>query len=121
MKPPKASLDHVLAAMTRKDLFQCLRYAQARWSYFEFIEALLRGRLTHLTSATTVGVHDDQVLTMPEVARLLTVSVGRAYELGRSGELPTVTLGERQVRVRRSDLREYLQKRRTLADRAQDQ
>ena len=39
-----------------------------------------------------------QLLTMDEVAVILGVSRGRAYELGRHGILPVVRLG-RQVRV----------------------
>lgn len=39
-----------------------------------------------------------RLLSMAEVATILNVRVGRAYELARAGVLPTVKLG-RQVRV----------------------
>jgi excisionase family DNA binding protein len=44
-----------------------------------------------------------------EVARLLNVSRSFAYLIMQSGELPTVRLG-RSVRVRPSDLRNYIMK-----------
>ena len=44
---------------------------------------------------------------MPEVATILGVSVGRAYELARRGAIPSVRLG-RQVRVDRIALEKWL-------------
>ena len=40
----------------------------------------------------------QELLTVPEAARLLRVKVARGYELARTGQIPTVRLG-RQVRV----------------------
>jgi excisionase family DNA binding protein len=119
MKP--TSLDQVLHLLDRKTVVQLLRYVDQRQARDGVLRQLLMNRLGFLTSAPVVTVDQDELLTMPHVARLLKVSVGRAYELHRSGELPSVTLGERQVRVRRRDLIEYLQKRRTLAGVAQHQ
>lgn len=48
-----------------------------------------------------------RLLTMPEVAMILGVSAGRAYELGRRDVIPLVKLG-RQVRVDRVALERFL-------------
>ncbi len=53
----------------------------------------------------------DTLLTMPEVARRLGVTEHQARELGRRGELPTVTVGERLVRVRGGALVEWIRRR----------
>ena len=49
-----------------------------------------------------------KLLTMSEVATILNVTVARAYELARTGLLPTVKLG-RQVRVDETRLREWIE------------
>jgi excisionase family DNA binding protein len=51
---------------------------------------------------------DDVLLTMPEVATALRISLARGYELIRLKQLPGVKIGRRQVRVRRADLTAYL-------------
>jgi len=48
-----------------------------------------------------------RLLTIPEVADLLTLPRGRVYELGRQGRLPIVRIGK-YVRVRLADLREWV-------------
>ena len=48
-----------------------------------------------------------ELLTIPEVARVLRVPIPRAYELARQGLLPVVLLG-RQVRVEQGALREWI-------------
>ena len=48
-----------------------------------------------------------KLLQIPELAKILDVSVDRAYELARSGALPVVRLG-RQVRVDPEKLREWM-------------
>lgn len=53
----------------------------------------------------------DRLLTLPEVAALLGVPVEHARELGRRGAIPTVRVGERYVRVRRSALDRFLRER----------
>lgn len=49
----------------------------------------------------------SKLLTMAEVANVLNVSLPRAYELARTGLLPTVRLG-RQVRVEEAQLVEWV-------------
>jgi excisionase family DNA binding protein len=56
---------------------------------------------------------EDRLLTMPEVARRLGVTEHRAREMGRRGDLPTVTVGHRGVRVRASSLDEWIRRRET--------
>jgi excisionase family DNA binding protein len=51
---------------------------------------------------------DEDVLLMPEVARLLHVNEETAREMGRKGKIPTVRRGGRGVGVRRGALREHL-------------
>lgn len=48
-----------------------------------------------------------KLLTMADVATVLNVTVARAYELARTGLLPTVKLG-RQVRVDETRLRDWI-------------
>ena len=47
------------------------------------------------------------LLTIPEVARVLRVPPARAYNLAREGLIPTVRVG-RQVRVDRDALQEWI-------------
>jgi excisionase family DNA binding protein len=47
------------------------------------------------------------LLTVPEVARVLRVSPPRVYELARDGLIPVVRLG-RQVRVEQDALRRWI-------------
>ena len=47
------------------------------------------------------------LLTIPEVARVLRVPPARAYNLAREGLIPTVRVG-RQVRVDRDALRHWI-------------
>lgn len=49
-----------------------------------------------------------KLLTMSDVAKILNVSVARAYELARTGLLPTVKLG-RQVRVDEARLLSWIE------------
>ena len=48
-----------------------------------------------------------ELLTVPEVATQLRVSVPRAYQLAREGVLPVVRLG-RQVRIEEETLRKWV-------------
>ncbi len=50
---------------------------------------------------------EDRLLTMAQVATVLSVPTGYARELGWRGDLPTVRVGK-YVRVRRSDLDEWV-------------
>jgi excisionase family DNA binding protein len=54
---------------------------------------------------------EDRLLTMPEVAARLKISLYQARDLGRRGEIPTVTVGDRFVRVRLSTLEEWIRRR----------
>lgn len=60
---------------------------------------------------TMEGASEDpclrRLLSMAEVATILGISLGRAYELARRGIIPSVRLG-RQVRVDRIALEKWL-------------
>ena len=47
-------------------------------------------------------------LRVPEAAELLGLPRTRAYELIQRGELPTVRIGERSIRVNRAELERFL-------------
>jgi excisionase family DNA binding protein len=50
-----------------------------------------------------------RLLTLPEVATILTIPKSKAYELARRGELPTVAIpGGKYVRVRRTDVAAWI-------------
>lgn len=53
---------------------------------------------------------EPKLLTLPEVAALLGVPAGYAYELARRGEIPTVRFGK-YVRVSASAVREWVARR----------
>ncbi len=53
------------------------------------------------------GHEDEQLLTIPEVAKRLKVSHYRAYELARQGMLKSVRLGK-SVRVKPAAVDEYV-------------
>jgi len=47
-------------------------------------------------------------LTVPEAARELQIPRTRCYELIQRGELPAVRIGERSIRINRSELERFL-------------
>ena len=47
-------------------------------------------------------------LRVPEAAELLGLPRTRAYELSHRGELPAVRIGERNIRVNRTELERFL-------------
>ena len=47
-------------------------------------------------------------LKVPEVAEELNIPHSRAYELVATGELPAVRIGERSIRINRSELERFL-------------
>ncbi len=77
---------------------------------FAEAQALALARLTSRTSERRAAA-DDRLLTMPEVATRLGVKEHQAREMGRRGTLPTVTVGERFVRVRAGALEEWVRRR----------
>jgi len=52
---------------------------------------------------------EERLVDMPEVAKVLGIPEEHARELGRRGEIPTVRVGERYVRVRLSSLRQWIE------------
>jgi excisionase family DNA binding protein len=48
------------------------------------------------------------LLTAKEVANILRVSTARVYELARTNAIPSITLGQRQVRFSETALREWI-------------
>jgi predicted DNA-binding transcriptional regulator AlpA len=65
------------------------------------------------TPGTLVEPHSqaDRLLTMPQVADRLGITVHQAREMGRRGELPVIVVGERFVRVRGRSLEEWIRRR----------
>lgn len=55
----------------------------------------------------------DQLLKPGEVAEMLQLSRSKAYQLMQRGEIETVRIG-RAVRVKRSDLEEYIKRSKEL-------
>jgi excisionase family DNA binding protein len=49
-----------------------------------------------------------RLLTANEVANILRVSTARVYELARANGIPSITLGQRQVRFDEMALREWI-------------
>jgi excisionase family DNA binding protein len=64
------------------------------------LQSLLLSRaLSNGALAQPIRASEDRLLTIPEVAERLAVPVPYAYELARKGELPTVRVGKKYVRV----------------------
>lgn len=59
---------------------------------------------------TTTKVNEPEY-TVPEVARILRIAKQTTYERIAKGEIKAVNYGERQIRVRESDLAEYKNKK----------
>lgn len=57
------------------------------------------------------GHREDDLLTVPEVAKRLRVSDYRAYQLVRQGEIKKTAIGKNSIRVKLSDLTYYLAKK----------
>ena len=56
------------------------------------------------------SVREGRLLKAEDIASILNISTGFAYQLMKRGDVPTVHLG-RAVRVRPSDLKDYMQSR----------
>ncbi|MBM4073932.1 MAG: helix-turn-helix domain-containing protein, partial [Planctomycetes bacterium] len=50
----------------------------------------------------------ETLLTIPQTAKILNVPVNYAYELARRGEIKSVKVGPKYVRVRPEDLQAYV-------------
>jgi predicted DNA-binding transcriptional regulator AlpA len=77
----------------------------------EQAKALAWVRLTTRAPADEPDTREDRLLTMPLVAERLGITEHQAREMGRRGELPVVTVGERFVRVRSRSLEEWIRRR----------
>lgn len=51
---------------------------------------------------------DDELLTVDEAARLLTISKPTVWRMIRAGELPVVKIAKRSRRIKRSDIEAYI-------------
>ncbi len=56
----------------------------------------------------TLDANEKAWLTVPETAALLRVPRTRCYELIQRGDLPAVRIGERSIRVNRTELERFL-------------
>jgi len=95
-----------LSKAERLQLLAAWEYVGAR---YRTIHALLTASLTQRRRPS--GSANDALLTVPEVAAHLRVVPSRVYQLIRAKSLPSVTIGERQVRVRRSAVQAYLERK----------
>ena len=56
----------------------------------------------------------SEILTIPEVAQYLKLSVSKVYAMVQHGEIPHIRI-ERNVRIRESDLQKWIAKK-TVTD-----
>ena len=96
-----SALDHVLAQLPLSSLPVLV-------GELERLKTLALARIVGESVMTTA--HEDDLLTMPEVARRLNISRYRAYELARQGILKPIRLG-RSVRVKTRELTDYVLRR----------
>jgi excisionase family DNA binding protein len=112
--------------MRTEDLLRAVAEAEAAElpalvGAFAQAQAVALARLTTRTPEDGVP-GDDRLLTMPEVAERLGITEHQAREMGRRGELPIITVGDRFVRVRVAALGEWLRRRengRTIRERGE--
>lgn len=65
----------------------------------------------------TPSVSERTWLTVPEAAEELHIPRSRCYELIQRGELPAVRIGERSIRVNKTELERFLlENRRVVGD-----
>jgi len=81
------------------------------------VVATLSGRMviSFAAGGPQEGRSDSRLLDIPTVAKLLDVPKSYAYELARRGELPTIKVGPKYVRVRLDDLEEWIARHRNGA------
>lgn len=76
------------------------------------IQTVLAARLAAhndpIPSDAAASVLQDRLLTIAEVAELLVVPRGHVYDLAKDGTIPTVRVGKKYIRVRRSVLLAWL-------------
>jgi excisionase family DNA binding protein len=111
VSPSQLSSDGPIQALLRE-----LEAALAMAAPEEIPEALVgieraRGRALERLVRTPAAPQDEKLLTMEEVAARLSIKLSRARDLGRRGEIPTVIVGERYVRVRRKALEDWIKRR----------
>ena len=57
---------------------------------------------------TPTSLPCTKLLSVPQVAEVLNISISSAYQLSQTGEIPSVRIG-RSVRVRPEDLQSFIQ------------
>ena len=110
MKPVK-SLTQQVASLDLRQTLGLLAYVQRRRARDEVLQRLLEHQLVQLVSEQPTRTMPDELLKVPEVARVLNVPRKRVYDLidpDGQDALRSVRLGKAQLRVRRRDLDEYL-------------
>ena len=55
---------------------------------------------------------DKKFLKADDIAEIFGISRSKAYRMMRLGEIPTIKIGEKNLRVRTEDLQEYILARR---------
>src|SRR4029453_4180051 len=87
-----------LASLSQPQLLQAIAFMQHRRNVAAVMLGLLQPELHRRLSAPATK-NQAELLTIKDVARLLKVAKARAYELTRTAVIPSVKVGERQVRV----------------------
>ena len=64
-------------------------------------DPVLRGALDPVAKPDDEDAHATLALTIPETAELLGISLSKAYEAARLGQIPTIRLGTRILVSRR--------------------
>jgi excisionase family DNA binding protein len=68
---------------------------------------------------TAVKNGNTEFLTIPEVAELLGISRVRCYEMAATGEIPSMRLSPRRIRISRGALDAWLAERARLSARGE--
>jgi excisionase family DNA binding protein len=112
--PSKRSLVQMVTGLDRRTVLQLLAHLDAQQAGLSVLRQLLMNRLGVLTSApvVTTDQDDEGLLTADQVAKNLGLGRARTYELIRAGDIPSLKIGQRQVRVSRRDLTQYVQQAR---------
>jgi excisionase family DNA binding protein len=110
--PPAPTLDELAADPTRVAMLAPAAATDALVKLAALQGLLLARVLASGRSDADAGdkAVDDHLLTIPEAAKRLGVAPAFAYELARRGELPTVRVGVKYVRVSSAVLAEWITK-----------
>jgi excisionase family DNA binding protein len=106
----RQTLDQVVTALSRAQVLQGIAQLQRRQAQLTMMQDLLQNELHRRLSGSATTTHQDEWLTVKDVARELRLARGYIYELLRQGELRAMKVpGEKgYLRVSRDSVNAFV-------------